>query len=493
MWNDKGNPYRTMGYDGHTGEINNHVVIVTETVEDQTAFVTCLDAKEQKENQEWIAKNIMDELEKKTTASLGVEQVFAGIVSDNVRVNKSAAKIIRQKYPKLFTPGCCTHIFDLLIEDVAKLPEVNEIIKGCIAIAVFVKGHTRVKAAYQRIISGSNGGTMLKTFPDTRFSYADLMLQQVVNNRKNLSNLMDEEQYASNTVADINVKKREEFEGYVGNFSFMEKVETLRGITGPLCKAIHLKSAKCRASWVYPMFIAVLKDYDVWKQKYATKRCFGEETIKKVGEVIMGRWLGVYEAGSTIVPIKDNTWLMVYLMDPYYMPDDLDGDQKYDALLGIEWLDVANEVLKDFYQDDIEAHRAELEFFEAIKKQGRWGKHVQKIKNSLKLPEGKQYDFEVEKVITKQKLMRSTRYAWDLVGSKQFPRLKDIGIRLSVLAVQSANVERVCKVHGVVHTKSRNRLTLPRVIKLIFCYVNLRLLQKEKNKTGGVFRRCIIN
>ena len=48
----------------------------------------------------------MDELEKKTTASLGVEQVFAGIVSDNFRVNISAAKILRQKYPKLFTPGC---------------------------------------------------------------------------------------------------------------------------------------------------------------------------------------------------------------------------------------------------------------------------------------------------------------------------------------------------------------------------------------------------
>ena len=38
------------------------------------------------------------------------------------------------------------------------------------------------------------------------------------------------------------------------------------------------------------------------------------------------------------------------------MPDNLDGDQRYDALLGIEWLDVAKEVLKDFYQDAIEAH-----------------------------------------------------------------------------------------------------------------------------------------
>ena len=184
---------------------------------------------------------------------------------------------------------------------------------------------------------------------------------------------------------------------------------------------------------------------------------------------------------------------MGYLMDPYYMPDDLDGDQKYDALLGIEWLDVANEVLKDFYQDDIEAHRAELEFFEAIKKLGRWGKHDQKIKNSLKLPEGKQYDFEVEKVIAKQKLMRSTRYAWDLVGSKQFPRLKDIGIRLSVLAVQSANVERTEQSSWGRAHKIKKQADTSKGYQTYFLLCKFKVVTKRKNKTGGVFRRCIIS
>ena len=52
-------------------------------------------------------------------------------------------------------------------------------------------------------------------------------------------------------------------------------------------------------------------------------------------------------------------------------------------------------------------------------------------------------------------------------------------IHLSVLNVQSANVERVCKAHGVIHTKPRNRLVNKSVQRLLFFYVNLCLLWKE--------------
>ncbi len=46
-----------------------------------------------------------------------------------------------------------------------------------------------------------------------------------------------------------------------------------------------------------------------------------------------------------------------------------------------------------------------------------------------------------------------------------------------MLSTQSADVERVCKVHKLVHTKSRNRLKNSNVYKLLYCYVNLRLLK----------------
>ena len=43
---------------------------------------------------------------------------------------------------------------------------------------------------------------------------------------------------------------------------------------------------------------------------------------------------------------------------------------------------------------------------------------------------------------------------------------------------QSANVERVCKAHKVVHSVTRNRLKNRSVHKLLYLYVNLRLLNK---------------
>jgi hypothetical protein len=59
----------------------------------------------------------------------------------------------------------------------------------------------------------------------------------------------------------------------------------------------------------------------------------------------------------------------------------------------------------------------------------------------------------------------------------QPPTDSQIMIRLSVMATQSADVERVCKVHKIVHTKGRNRLKNAKVVKLLYCYVNLRLLK----------------
>ena len=53
------------------------------------------------------------------------------------------------------------------------------------------------------------------------------------------------------------------------------------------------------------------------------------------------------------------------------------------------------------------------------------------------------------------------------------------------MATQSADVERCCKVHKVVHSKSRNRLKNANVTKLIYCYVNLRLLKKLEAETGS--------
>ena len=76
--------------------------------------------------------------------------------------------------------------------------------------------------------------------------------------------------------------------------------------------------------------------------------------------------------------------------------------------------------------------------------------------------------------------------------SKQHNRTSVIAIRLSALAAQSANVERVCKAHGVVHSKVRNRLKHESVLMLLFCYVNLRLLRKDNTKIAEFLESAIV-
>jgi len=94
-------------------------------------------------------------------------------------------------------------------------------------------------------------------------------------------------------------------------------------------------------------------------------------------------------------------------------------------------------------------------------------------------PESMYFDLEVDKVIWQQDRMLPVQESWEVMGPLACPLVWKVAVRLAVLAVQSADVERVCKAHGVIHTKSRNRLTNKSVQMLLFCYMNLRLLKKE--------------
>ncbi len=74
--------------------------------------------------------------------------------------------------------------------------------------------------------------------------------------------------------------------------------------------------------------------------------------------------------------------------------------------------------------------------------------------------------------------MKSTREDWETVGKRQFVHLPEIARRLAVIAIESADVERACKAYKVIHTKVRNRLRTSVVQKLLYTYINLRLLHR---------------
>lgn len=136
------------------------------------------------------------------------------------------------------------------------------------------------------------------------------------------------------------------------------------------------------------------------------------------------------------------------------------------------------------------------EICELVMHRRKWGDEIRRFQEVIDPPSDVNFDSNVEKVIWQQEQMTDTRTVWEALGGRHHPHIVDLVIRLSVLAVQSANVERVCKAHGVIHTKARNCLTNLSVIMLLFCYVNLRLLRKKKseeNKTTEDFLLSALN
>jgi len=222
MWQLQGNPELTIGYDGHTNDNSNTVLIITETSEKLTAFKDCVDPKEDSESGEWIANTIMAQMEKVTEAEKSVETVYAGTVCDNVSCNSAASRLIEARYPKLFTPACCTHIADLLIEDICKIPAFKRIISDCRFLAVFIKKYRVMKNAYKRVIGNQNPkGTMLVLYPDTRFSYADLTLSQVEKNMNSLRILRDEAKFDNETIHAVPTSQKDRFVEIVDDRNFI--------------------------------------------------------------------------------------------------------------------------------------------------------------------------------------------------------------------------------------------------------------------------------
>ena len=109
----------------------------------------------------------------------------------------------------------------------------------------------------------------------------------------------------------------------------------------------------------------------------------------------------------------------------------------------------------------------------------------------IRPPEDMVFANKVERVIWQQKKMGQTANDWQLTGGTQFPFLAPVAVRLAVVAIQSADVERSCKAHKIIHTKARNKLYTKTVQLLLFTYINLRLLNKCTAEMGDFLMQSL--
>ena len=246
----------------------------------------------------------------------------------------------------------------------------------------------------------------MPNFPDTRFSYADLTLEKFIKNKDKIQELSDIFSTDKNECKKTGKQKLQKFQSIInghndnGEESIFKKVQAVRQITKPLGKMIHhLESKKTKASWIFPLFEALMKDVYEFKNNPNVKRCLKHETIENIQSCISRRWLGQLHNERQIVPLKNNIFIVAYLLDPYYSTS-----EHLNQSIGNDWDISFKEIVKTYYKNHQQVNRivfsAEDELLAILDKRGKWGDYIRERQREIsERMHGHTFAFNVEKVI----------------------------------------------------------------------------------------------
>ena len=86
--------------------------------------------------------------------------------------------------------------------------------------------------------------------------------------------------------------------------------------------------------------------------------------------------------------------------------------------------------------------------------------------------------FSTEKMLTAAKQCPPAEW-WNIYGREECPNLAPIAIRILSQTVSSSHCEINWSTFTLIHTKTRNRLKMNRLMHLVFCNYNMRLRERQ--------------
>eukprot|EP00854_Cymbomonas_tetramitiformis_P021693 gene21693-26093_t len=109
------------------------------------------------------------------------------------------------------------------------------------------------------------------------------------------------------------------------------------------------------------------------------------------------------------------------------------------------------------------------------------------------LPNPKKPKSEVALALLRLKNCGGNPMTWIELNSSYFkcPLFVEILLRIHSLCPHACSVERVNKVHKLVKSKVRNRLSDVVVKMLLFCYVNMRMTNREVGGLGDLLHSAL--
>ncbi|XP_019156977.1 PREDICTED: uncharacterized protein LOC109153576 [Ipomoea nil] len=359
---------------------------------------------------------------------LGIEQVgeenVVQIVTDNAANNMGAAKLLKEKRPRLFWTCCATHSVNLMLESIAGLPRFKKVLDQAKSLTIFIYAHYKTLA-------------MMRTYTKkrdivrpgvTRFASAFLTLQSLLAKKTELRAMFTSNEWEECRFAKT-VKEKASY-STVLNTSFWQGVTLCLNVFEPLVKVLRIVDQDKKSSMGF-LYGELLQAKDDIKKAFNEVVRNYEPIIKIVEEKMSNR-------------LDSPLHLMAFMLNPYYHFKDPRLHLDVNVSLG------CIEFLETYYHGDIEMQNKVLndEFPNYKRKDGVFGKTLA-VKGCE--TNNERYD----------PAMR-----WSTCGGTT-PNLQTIAIKILSLTSSSSGCER-------------NWLESNRLNNLVFVQFNANLMNKRK-------------
>ena len=469
--------YLTLSGDGFKTEAGHKVVNFTEQASTKVAFRTSVAVELARENVDFYIAHFKDQLSTRPLST------WCSVVGDNVVYMKQAFEKLSLEFPTIFFYGCVAHLLDLLCEDYADLL-LKQIVDQIKDIVVFVTSHSRVKELFLKM--KGRHGIGLRTFPDTRFSYAALMIFSVLSNRRSLKRCLCEDNWddcVTNSDGS-DVSGRLAFEASIEDADMWKQAQEAYDLLNPVAVALrYIEGNAPRISFVYILMMSLYRDVIDWEPRYLIRGI-----AARAKQTFEERWRGSRQGNTrrvNVVPLFNPLHMVAFYLDPYI------SFTAQDMALPENLAGFAENVFRKFCETDNECIQVRQEFEAFCAGTGEYGTRKLRAANDAKAACAelladhlKENDCTESSLSRTQKAVlqclaasgnRDNAVTW-WINNCRHAKLKEIAIRVLSCCPTAAVVERMNSMHKLVQTKTRAALKHERVVQLLYCYVNMRLL-----------------
>ena len=257
--------------DGWTDQRNRTIINFLVACPKGTMFLKSVDASSHVKD-----ANLIFTLLAEVVEEVGVKHVVQ-VITDNAANYVAAGKLLCAKYPTIFWTPCAAHCIDLMLEDIGKLPWVQDVVHECKQITKYIYNHAWVLSLMREYTEGE-----LSRPAVTRFATNFLSLQSLLNEYQALRRMVSSREWIH--YKDSTKPNAMAMSLSVRRDSLWEEVTEIVSMTEPLVKVLRIMDGdKPPMGYVYE---------GMDRAKEAIKAFYREEESKyfPIWNIIDSRW-----------------------------------------------------------------------------------------------------------------------------------------------------------------------------------------------------------